>query len=94
MAFNQKIAIPHTTQNKNDEITIAIGVFKEARLYHEIPIHIVLLMAIPSEIDCENNTLIRIYDEILTIVKDEEIIQKIADAKNYSDFCKALYKKF
>ena len=94
MAFNQKIAIPHTTQNMNDEITMAIGVFEKPINYNDIPIQIVLLMAIPEEIDTENNTLIRIYDEILTLVKDDEIIKKISNSKTYSEFCKALYKKY
>lgn len=94
MAFNQMVAIPHTIQTKNDEITIAAGVFHQGTIYRDNNIRFVLLIAIPVNIEDDHTTLIRIYDEILTLVKDEEMVDKIANSTNYTDFCKALYKRF
>ena len=86
------IAIPHAVQKAGDAIVLSVGVFREPMPYKNDNIQVVFLLALPEEIRDEN-LLICVYDEIMSLVKNDELIEKITHSGNYIDFMKVLYKR-
>lgn len=86
------IAIPHAVQMAVDEIVLSVGVFHKPMLYKDDQIQVVFLLALPEEIRDEN-LLICVYDEIMSLVKNDEMIERITQSENYIDFMKVLYKR-
>lgn len=86
------IAIPHAVQKAVDAIVLSVGVFHKPMPYKEDQIQVVFLLALPEEIRDEN-LLICVYDEIMSLVKNDEMIEKITQSENYIDFMKVLYKR-
>ena len=86
------IAIPHAVQKAGDSIVLSVGVFRKPMPYKEERIQIVFLLALPEEIRDENR-LVCVYDEIMSLVKNDEMIEKITQSENYIDFMKVLYKR-
>lgn len=86
------IAIPHAVQKAVDAIVLSVGIFHKPMPYKEDQIQIIFLLALPEEIRDEN-LLICVYDEIMSLVKNDEMIEKITQSENYIDFMKVLYKR-
>ena len=86
------IAIPHAVQMAVDEIVLSVGVFHKPMPYKDDQIQVVFLLALPEEIRDEN-LLICVYDEIMSLVKNDEMIERITQSENYIDFMKVLYKR-
>ena len=86
------IAIPHAVQKAGDSIVLSVGVFRKPMPYKEDNIQIIFLLALPEEIRDENR-LVCVYDEIMSLVKNDEMIEKITQSENYIDFMKVLYKR-
>lgn len=86
------IAIPHAVQKAVDAIVLSVGVFHKAMAYKEEQIQVVFLLALPEEIRDEN-LLICVYDEIMSLVKNDEMIERITQSENYIDFMTVLYKR-
>lgn len=86
------IAIPHAVQKAGDSIVLSVGVFRKPMPYREDNIQIIFLLALPEEIRDENR-LVCVYDEIMSLVKNDEMIEKITQSENYIDFMKVLYKR-
>lgn len=86
------IAIPHAVQTARDGIVLAVGIFAKPVSYNNDDIQIIFLLALPEEISDEN-LLICIYDEIMSLVKDDEMIAKIAGVGSYIELMKVLYKR-
>ena len=86
------IAIPHAVQKAGDSIVLSVGIFRKPMSYKEDNIQIIFLLALPEEIRDENR-LVCVYDEIMSLVKNDEMIEKITQSENYIDFMKVLYKR-
>ena len=86
------IAIPHAVQKAGDSIVLSVGVFRKPMPYKEDNIQIIFLLALPEEIRDENR-LVCVYDEIMSLVKNDEMIEKITQSENYIDFMKVLYNR-
>lgn len=94
MVFDAHIAIPHTVQSASDQMTIAFGVCHPPIPYREAAVEMVVLLALPEKIKRENNAvLIRIYDELMTLVKDTDLMAAVARATTYAEFARAFYKR-
>ena len=96
MVFDRSIALPHTLQYANDRLTLAVGVCKKGLVkenQHEI--RIIFLMGLPetSESFDNDNLLIRIYDEIITIAQDEKLFTNISKAGSFEELLRALYRR-
>ncbi|MBF0715587.1 BglG family transcription antiterminator [Gemelliphila palaticanis] len=83
MIFSESLAFPHTI-NKNyvDKFIISVGISEDG--FKDNPnLKLIILAAIP-----ENNSnsllLVRIYDELISIIK-EELIEELVKIKNYSE---------
>ena len=92
MVFDHAVAIPHSIQYASDKLMLSIGVFPEAVQYGDHEIRVIFLIGLPSQVEAEDNLLIRVYDEMIQIAKDEEMLDKIASADSFSALLRVLYR--
>lgn len=91
MAFDHAVAIPHTIQKAKNRLVLAVGASREPIRYEDRDIRVIFLMGLP-----ENNAdrlLIRVYEEIISITRDEGLLKKIAAAKDFQALLQALYRQ-
>jgi lichenan operon transcriptional antiterminator len=93
MVFTGGVALPHTVQYATDRLTLAVGVLPKGIRSAEREVNVVFLLGLPEQLDEEDNLLIRIYDEIITIAQDSELRERIAAADNYQTLLQALYRE-
>ena len=93
MVFTGGVALPHTVQYATDRLTLAAGVLPKGIRSAEREVNVVFLLGLPEQLDEEDNLLIRIYDEIITIAQDSELRERIAAADNYQTLLQALYRE-
>ncbi len=93
MIFDNGVALPHTVQYATDKLTLAIGVFNPPLKRGDRNIRIIFILGLPERVDEEDNLLIRIYDEIITIGQDSALRDKIAAASSYQELQQALYRQ-
>lgn len=93
MVFDQSIALPHSIQYATDRLTLAIGVFPKPKVHKGHEIQVIFLMGLPETIEEEDNLLVRIYDEIISISQDDPLLRKIASADSFTALLKVLYRQ-
>ena len=93
MIFDRSIALPHTVQYAGDKLVMAVGVSKKGVKHGEQNIPIIILLGFPEESDMDDQLLIRIYDEIITIAQDEELKKKISRAESFQELIRVLYRQ-
>ena len=93
MVFDNAIALPHAIQHAGDRIVLAIGVFPKPIRHRDSDIRVIFLLGIPDNIDGNDNVLVRVYDEIITISQDSELLDRIASSTSYKDLQRALYRQ-
>lgn len=84
MIFDEYIALPHAMNKGFDKIVFAIGVFSEKNKKND-NLKVVFLLAIPDDDQKDDNILVKIYDEIIAISKNRQIIDNISKVKNYKE---------
>ena len=85
MVLDRNIAFPHT-KNMLSKLTLALGVFPEMlkdKKYGSV--RLVILLGIPESME-DDTVLIRLYDEILAIGKNPDILPKIQIMESYREF--------
>ena len=85
MVLDRNIAFPHT-KNMLSKLTLALGVFPEMlkdKKYGSV--RLVILLGIPESME-DDTVLIRLYDEILAIGKNPDILPKIQKMESYREF--------
>lgn len=83
MMFTHSIAFPHTTNKFTDSILIAVGVCERGCIDNE-NLRLVFLAALPE--NSENSTaLVRTYDELISIIREENVIEDISKLGSYDD---------
>ena len=86
MVFDQNIALPHAINYETDKIVFAIGVFSdEDKKKKSDDLKVVFLLAIPDSDEKDDSVLVKIYDEIIAIAKDKEIVENISKVKDYKE---------
>lgn len=93
MVFDRGIAMPHTMQYANEELMVAIGVFNQPILYKDAPVKVIFMLGLPKDVITQEDLLIRIYDEIMTISKDDELIDGLSRCQTYPELLRILYKR-
>jgi len=77
------IAIPHVVNYESDNIVLALGVFDDTLIIDkDRNVKLVFLLGIPEELGENEMLLIKIYNEIISIAKDENKIKEISRLKN------------
>jgi len=90
--FDQAVAIPHTVQYTSDRLVLAVGVCPQPIRQGEREIRTVFLMGLPQDAG-QDALLVRVYEELLSITKDREMLDKIASANSFQALLKALYRQ-
>lgn len=86
MVFDKHIAIPHVINYESDNIILSIGVFNDTLIIDENrDVKLVFLLGIPEMLGENEILLIKIYNEIISIAKDENKLREISKLKNYKD---------
>ena len=86
MIFDKHIAIPHVINYESDNIILSIGVFNDTLIIDENrDVKLVFLLGIPEMLGENEILLIKIYNEIISIAKDENKLREISKLKNYKD---------
>lgn len=93
MVFDHSLALPHGVQYAGDKLVLAIGSFANPIRYRDHEIRIIFLLGLPKQVETDDNLLIRIYDEIISVAQDEALMNKIATADSYSSLLRALYRQ-
>lgn len=94
MIFDKHIAIPHIVNYKSDHIILSLGVFDDSLVVEEDrDVKLVFLLGIPEELGEDEIVLIKIYNEIISIAKDENKIREISKLKGYKDLVLYMIKE-
>ncbi len=93
MIFEHSVAIPHAVQFASDKILLAIGVSKNPIKYNSNrDIQVIFLLGLPEQINDDDRLLIRMYDEIINITQDKELLEKMKQVNSYHDLLRILVK--
>ena len=94
MVFDHGVAIPHAPQTASSRLALSIGVFPEAIQHHGQEIRVLFLMAIPAQqAEKDDSLLIRVYEEIISVTQDAELLEKVAGAESFQALLRALYRQ-
>jgi len=87
MIFGGGIAFPHTFHYQSDQIELAIGVFPDRMIEQGKNVRLVFLLGLPDTPKDHNEDLIvKIYDEIISVVNQKQMINQLSEVKSYEDF--------
>lgn len=91
MVFDNYVALPHTFNQFSTQIELALGIFPETVIADGKELKLVFLLGLPEQQTDNNEYLIvKIYDEIIRIANDKQLIEKMSTAENYSDIIQLL----
>ena len=93
MVFDNGVAIPHGIQTATNRMLLAIGIFEEPVKHKNHQVRIIFFMALPEESDDDDMLMIRVYDELLDISRNTDMLQAITRTQNYPELLRVLYKK-
>lgn len=90
MVFDRYIALPHTLNQASDQVELAIGVFPKEVQADGKDIKLVFLLGIPEETNHDADLLVKIYDEIIKISANEQLVDQLSSSKSYEEYAKYL----
>lgn len=93
MVFDHAVAIPHCVQYAWDKLVLAIGVLPEAIQHNDLEIRVMFLIGLPEQIREDDSLLIRLYDEIISITQDADLLHKIVSADTFQSLLRVLYRQ-
>ena len=75
-----------TGNKETDKIVFSIGVFSDDKNHEtDSKLKVIFLLAIPDIEEKDDDILVKIYDEIIAISKNKQVVEKIAKVKNYRE---------
>ncbi len=92
MVFDS-VAIPHSVQYANDRLVLSIGVCSGPIRHQGSDIRVVFLIGLPRNVGEDDDLLIRVYDEMIHIARDKELLDGIASADSLPALLRVLYRK-
>ena len=72
---------------------LAVGIFEEATEHKGHPVRIIFFMALPEQSDADDMLMIRVYDELLEISRDTDMLDAIVRTQTWPELMRVLYKK-
>jgi lichenan operon transcriptional antiterminator len=72
---------------------LAVGIFEEPTEHKGHPVRLIFFMALPEQSDADDMLMIRVYDELLEISRDTDMIKAIAGTQTWPELMRVLYKK-
>jgi lichenan operon transcriptional antiterminator len=93
VVFDNAIAIPHGVQYSGNKLVLSVGVFPIPMKYNEHEIKVIFLLGLPEKVGVDDNLLIRIYDEIMSLAQDRDMMDKLSVADSFSALLRVLYRQ-
>ncbi|KIR01724.1 putative regulator of sorbitol operon [Lachnospiraceae bacterium TWA4] len=93
MIFGHSVAIPHAVQYSSNHLVLSIGCCESPIEYQEKEIQVIFLIGLPEHVEEDESILIRMYDEIINITQDAELLQNIAKADSFKTLLRILYRQ-
>ncbi len=91
--FDHAVAMPHTIQYAGDRLVLAVGACPEPIRHEGREIRAVFMLGLPEKTGSDDALLIRVYEEIISIAQDGEMLEKIGKATNFQALLRALYRQ-
>lgn len=85
-SFDNLIALPHAINYKSNEVEIAVGILEKTIKWNKKPIKLVFMVLVPNEIVEDANLFIKVYEDILSVGQNRNLIQRIVKAKDFDEF--------
>lgn len=92
MVFGSRVAIPHMIQTVSSRTVLAMGCCAPPITYKGMEISVIIMLGLPEHSEQAQNQLIQMYDEIIEITKDPDLLKKIAGCENYRQVLRVLFK--
>ncbi|ERL06120.1 BglG family transcription antiterminator [Olsenella profusa] len=83
MAFGNGVALPHCLQLATGNVALALGVYPHPVLYGEEVIKVVFLLGVPAADGDKGASIIRYYDEIVSVSQDEELVDRLSETRDF-----------
>ncbi|MFC0470939.1 BglG family transcription antiterminator [Halalkalibacter kiskunsagensis] len=91
MVFDNHIALPHTFNHESNGIQLALGIFPETVMADGKEIKLVFLLGIPEkQTENSEHLLVKIYDEIIRIATDKQLVEKLAQTTSHQELTQLL----
>ncbi|MEH7120179.1 BglG family transcription antiterminator [Neobacillus vireti] len=85
MVFDRYIALPHTVNHNSNKIELALGVFPEIVMADGKEIKLIFLLGIPEQTDYDASLLVKIYDEIMRIAGNQQLVNQLSETTSYEE---------
>ena len=82
MIFADSVAFPHTQNEKENSLLIALGVCKDGFKDNK-ELKLIFLACVPKDGD-QGLLLAKTYDELISIIKDKKLIDDISKVEGYN----------
>lgn len=93
MVYDRSLAIPHCIQHQSENIVLAVGVIGELVRHNNEEVQLIFLLGIPQDDQGNEGLLIHLYDEMMSIVSNQELKDKLIGTQSYTEFIRALYRR-
>lgn len=93
MVFDNGVAIPHSTQSASDHMVLSFGIFEKPVTHRGRSVRLIFFMALPLQSEDDEMLMIRVYDELLEISRDTQMLETISKTQNYQELLRVLYRK-
>ena len=91
--FDNGVAIPHSIQTATNRMLLAIGIFEKPVRHRGQEVRVIFFMALPERSEDDDMLMIRVYDELLEISRDADMLRAVSRSRNYPELLRVLYKK-
>lgn len=83
MAFGNGVALPHCLQLATGNVALALGVYPHPVLYGEEVVKVVFLLGVPAADGAKGASIVRYYDEIVSVSQDEELVDRLSETRDF-----------
>lgn len=84
MIFDNEIGFPHAINKKNNEIMLALGIFHKGIKVGQKIVRLIFLLGVPER-NSDENLLIDIYDEMISLSNCPDWIDQVARVTTYPE---------
>ena len=89
--FKSGLLLPHSVNDKSNELCVSIGVLQKPIQYQGIEIKIIMLIAFSGD-DLNSDLLVKVYEEALSIGQNEKYINQLSKCRDFYDLTRTLLK--
>ena len=89
--FKSGLLLPHSVNDKSNELCVSIGVLQKPIQYQGIEIKIIMLIVFSGD-DQNSDLLVKVYEEALSIGQNEKYINQLSKCRDFYDLTRTLLK--